>query len=79
MKKTKSSVEQNVFISLESDGFWTDEVAHLNGYLNLWQFSSRCSPNNKLLNKLNSISINICEICGNSSKYLNLYEFGEEL
>lgn len=44
-KTTKSSVEQNVFISLESDDFWMDEVTHLNGYLNLWQFSSRCSPN----------------------------------
>lgn len=26
MKKTKSSVEQNGVISLESDDFWTDEV-----------------------------------------------------
>lgn len=71
MEKSENSVKQKVFIPLESDDFWTNEVTHWNGYLKLWQFSSRCSPNHKLLNKLNSISINICKMCGNSCKNLN--------
>lgn len=79
MKKAKNSVKQKVFIQLESDDFWTNEVTHMNGYLKLGQFISRCSPNLKLLNKLNSISINILRSVGIQANLSIFYEFGEEL